>query len=67
MIIKIVIILTAEPFVVIIDAIITLPPTAGKITKVTLKKFKHSYIRTESFTYFFLFYEFLLWRSHVFH
>ena len=55
MMIEIVIILTDAPFVVIIDAVITIPPTAGKITEVTFKKLKQSVKRTNlKFCLFFL-------------
>lgn len=55
MIIEIVIILIDAPFVVIIDAVITIPPTAGKITEVTFKKLKQSVKRTNlKFCLFFL-------------
>ena len=55
MIIEIVIILTGAPFVVLIDAVITIPPTTGKITEVTLKKLKESVKHTNlKFCLFFL-------------
>ena len=55
MIIEIVKILTGVPFVVLIDAVITIPPTTGKITEVTFKKLKESVKHTNlKFCLFFL-------------